>query len=1667
MRRNPIYVFEDLQSIGIYNVPIGSTIQINDADDLTPGSQPLIVQVVDKNGLGTASTIGEFLGDPANYSNASDSTEIPSELEKLSQNNKTGWRILYANTKEDPNSDNLIPIDKYGEIGKQAIDLTQVNKEAPGSATYGASGDYSFSAGFESKASGLNSVAIGNGAQAIVDNTVAIGTFNTANNPTALLEFGIGQSASDRKDGLVLFADGTLEAPNASTTLISNRGAFALVTKEYVDLIDAAKVNRAGDHMTGNLYIDGADLNVRKDQSNGGNAIFEGVITVGAGAGNKSTVYFNGTTTHSIFYSNDYNEFQLETPATGPQKIWHSGNMGANSTLDADLLDGMQPLELPISDAAQLALDGKYDKTGGTISGNVTLNGTLDVSGDVSLTSNVSISTIVTDITFQQSANITNNLIVGGAIDATTANFGLNSSNKSGITLKDSDTNNRPAIYWNNNSGYKDFFVDTDTANSYVIWHAGNFDPNTKYDKTGGTISGNVDINGYINVGTNAEVIGNLTIQGTSLLNGNIQANNDLTVGNQVKADSLDITHSATVGGEFNLGGSAHVTGTGIFAGGLNITGTSTFDGETTFTGNSTFNNDLSVSGNTSITGTLAVADDISTDKTISLGYDTNNNSVINFKDLGGRTPVLFWNKDQADFYINIDTATATSGVIWHAGNLDPTDETVFPKHFDALADTPNNKTNSAGKYLRVSTDETKIEYVDVPDDSALWGNITGNIDNQQDLIDRLNLKFDKAGGTITGNLQVNGVSVFNEAVTFNKKITARDEAEFEKPVTMDETLDVTGVATFDNSVYFLRDIRINGDLDAQADAYLRGDTWLSGDLGVQGTTTLQGNVSAQNDLTIQNNLNVQLSSLLNGSITGNSSLTIAGVTTLNDKLNANADVDIQGLTRIYDDLQIQGDIIGHSDMSLTGDLRVSGTSSLTGDVVAGANITVTDNITVNKQSNLIQAVHLQDTLDVAGTSSFVGDVSMANSLTTGTTLSVGTHADISGNLTVAGTVGITGNTTLSNNLDVGGDLTITGLTTLNNGLDVTGNITSTGNGDFAGNLTVGGTSLLTGAVTAQNNVTIAQNLDVQGELNVDNDATFGNNIEVNSNITTHQNLIVDHNSTVDGLTIGRGAASFEDTLTVTDLVTANGGVQVNGAATLNGSLDVALNTTLSGNLNVVGDSNFDKIPTVDYDDGVNAGAAYNVLHLGEYRPDTAADTNGKWIGLATLDENKKIPVDQLPAISISEVYVVNTIADRDALTAQTGDVCKVADTNGDGTNLPSTYIFDGTSWVDIQETSDVVSVNGKTGTVTLTTDDISEGSTNLYYTDARADARVQAANLTDLNNVDTTGVATDDVLVWDGTQWIPDGRVTANTTKLSGIEDNATADQTGAEIKSLYEAEADTNAFTDAEKAKLGGIAAGAEVNVQSDWNETDNNSDAFIVNKPTDITDLSTHNIGELSNVDTSTTAPTNGQVLKWDGTNWVPADDADTDTTYTAGTGLSLTGTTFALDSVIDNLTDVDTTTTAPTNGQVLKWDGTNWVPADDTDTTVQNELDTTQAGAGLNTDGTYTADGSANYISGATSLSNADVLLDTQIKTNADNIAAIKSRNTQDETGDGAITDFTISGVVVGNSDIDVFLDGVMQKADGTIYSVTDDGTDTTISFSTAPANGAWIRFNYYA
>ena len=81
--------------------------------------------------------------------------------------------------------------------------------------------------------------------------------------------------------------------------------------------------------------------------------------------------------------------------------------------------------------------------------------------------------------------------------------------------------------------------------------------------------------------------------------------------------------------------------------------------------------------------------------------------------------------------------------------------------------------------------------------------------------------------------------------------------------------------------------------------------------------------------------------------------------------------------------------------------------------------------------------------------------------------------------------------------------------------------------------------------------------------------------------------------------------------------------------------------------------------------------------------------------------------------------------------------------TNLDGItdwNVGDWAIFDGTAWQQVDNTDAVVSVNGFTGAVSLTTSNINEG-TNLYYTDARARGVLSAGTGISYNS--STGVIT------------------------------------------------------------------------------------------------------------------------------------------------------------------------------------------------------------------------------------------------------------------------------------------------------------------------------------
>ena len=163
----------------------------------------------------------------------------------------------------------------------------------------------------------------------------------------------------------------------------------------------------------------------------------------------------------------------------------------------------------------------------------------------------------------------------------------------------------------------------------------------------------------------------------------------------------------------------------------------------------------------------------------------------------------------------------------------------------------------------------------------------------------------------------------------------------------------------------------------------------------------------------------------------------------------------------------------------------------------------------------------------------------------------------------------------------------------------------------------------------------------------------------------------------------------------------------------------------------------------------------------------------------------------------------------------------------------------------------------------------LKDGSTTRLYIDSSGNLAI-GNNTSPAGALDVTGN-----IVVSGTV---DGRdVAVDGAKLDLIEAGATADQTAAEIKTAYESNTNTNAFTDAEQTKLSGIATGAEVNVNSDWNAT--TGDAVILNKPSIPTDNAqlTNGAGYITSADGGDAATIDGL----DSTQFLRSDTYDEST------------------------------------------------------------------------------------------------------------------------------------------------------------------------------------------
>lgn len=303
-------------------------------------------------------------------------------------------------------------------------------------------------------------------------------------------------------------------------------------------------------------------------------------------------------------------------------------------------------------------------------------------------------------------------------------------------------------------------------------------------------------------------------------------------------------------------------------------------------------------------------------------------------------------------------------------------------------------------------------------------------------------------------------------------------------------------------------------------------------------------------------------------------------------------------------------------------------------------------------------------------------------------------------------------------------------------------------------------------------------------------------------------------------------------------------------------------------------------------------------------------------------------------------------------------------------------------------------------------------------------DTSPQLGGNLDLNNRNITGTGN---IAITGTI---DGRdVSADGTKLDGIESGATADQTAAQIKTAYESNANTNNFADADVSKLSGIEPGATADQTATQIKT-----AYESNSNTNAFTDADHT--KLDGIETAADVT--------DTTNVVASLTAGTNVTIAADGTISATGGTSGIAHVVDD--------TTPELGGNLSLNSNDITGTGNLNFTGSVTLSGTVDGRDVAADGTKLdgIEAGAN-ITDTANVTAAGALMDSEVT----NLAQVKAFDSSDyataaqgTTADAALP--TTGGTMTGDL---LFNDSVKAKyGTSSDLQIFHDGSDSYITES---------------
>ena len=713
---------------------------------------------------------------------------------------------------------------------------------------------------------------------------------------------------------------------------------------------------------------------------------------------------------------------------------------------------------------------------------------------------------------------------------------------------------------------------------------------------------------------------------------------------------------------------------------------------------------------------------------------------------------------------------------------------------------------------------------IDTTSGNLVLDSAGGTVNVTDDLDVDLNLNVDgntKIDGTLTvdGNTTIGNASGDSHSVTgtvqFNQAITSTDITADAIKIGVDASNEIsttTGNLVLDSDggkVHITDNAEIDGTLQVDGNATI-GDN--SGDAHSFTGTVLFNQAITSTDITADNiQIGVSGSSEVD---TASGALTLdsaTGETIVDDNLTINGTLDVDALTTITDALTVKADNKLVSFQTAAG-ATVFSVDTDNGNTDIQGTLNVEGATTIDDTFNVTQATDLDSTLNVDGVATFQNNVVLnadnkefAIQLDDGTdkfTVQSATgNTDIQGTLDVNGatnvtnTLGVTGLTSLTNNTNptslaanaalmitaggatvdedvyIGSDLFLgpnAGTTiTLNGG---------SGNADFGGTLDVAGQSTLSTidatSLTTSSGLTIGGsiavnstkftvagatgNTAVDGTLDVNNATTITDTLNVTNNVDFDAALNVDGTTTLNDALTQNSTSLFKDNVVLrgstktlklqngsgTDKITLN---STSGAATITGltttnSLDVTTSTTIGGTLGVTGQitgnvtgaltGNADTASLVDVTDTTSSNLTYYPTFVSTNTGNTEVRTDST--NLTYNPSTNRLTVTNFRSTTDFEVQGNLTITGN--ITYNQSEVGSIANHDTDALTEGSTNLYFTNERVDDRVDALITGGTGITATyddagniltlsttqADINTDNVTEGTTNLFTTAAR-----------------------------------------------------------------------------------------------------------------------------------------------------------------------------------------------------------------------------------------------------------------------------------------------------------------------------------------------------------